>query len=271
MSDLKRTVRVKFWKIFLVSAVAGWVLLMYIDPRKLPPESPLAGYWYAIGMICIVFGFLISVFGWQAQIKSAKTVHCHGSDTWDPAEWHEIPAEESDGEIITPRLLIRGVGGFKALGIYVGGKGAKGWDVVVDFPGIWFRRGANLVLNTDTRETFVGAHEHDDIANTIDKMNRYILGIPGMISIADDTPINVYAIPADYPGIPKDALKHFASLKKAEDYFSERLAAEKATNTDLRMKLSALRGADHGIQNWKESTRGKGMRDRPMEGEEDGQ
>ena len=250
----------------MVFAVIAWILLMYLDPRQTPPDSVLSLQWYDTGMLMIVMGFFCMIFTWVAQIKSAKTVNCHGSDTWDPTEWHEIPAEESDGEIITPRLLVRGVGGFKALGIYMGGKGAKGWDIVVDFPGIWFRRGANLVLNTDTRETYVGIHEHEDIANIIDKMNKYILGIPGMISIADDTPIHVYAIPAEYPGIPKDALRHFASIKKVEDHFSIRLSAEQATNRDLRMKLSALRGADHGAEAWKAAMRGKGAQEKNVPG-----
>lgn len=259
MAELKRTLKINMWKILLVLGFILWLLLMWLDPVHLSPESPMTGKWFVFGLIGIIIVFSMTVFMWVAQIKSAKTVHCQGSDTWDPSEWHVIPEEIVDGKIATPRLLIRGVGGFKAMGVYIGGKGAKGWDVVVDLPGVWFRRGANLVLNTDTRETFIGEYEHQEVFNIIDKLNNYLLGIPGMITIAHDTPIYTYAIPAEYPGIPVEILDHFASLEQVEKHFSARLAKNKATILDLQMTIGKLRGANNSATLFQTALRPKGV------------
>lgn len=260
MAEIKRALRINWWKVAIVIGLILWFVAMYLDGTHLSPESPLTNRWFVLGLMIIIFMFTGSVFIWMAKIRSGKVSHCHGSDTWDPSEWHVIPAITlEDGRIVTPRLLVRGVGGFKAMGIYLGGKGAKGWDVVVDFPGIWERHGPNLVIRTDTKETFVGAYEHRDIANIIDRMNNYLLGIPGMISIADDTPINVFAIPKEREGISDDVLQHFATLNEAERLYSKRLGQERATNLDLRMKLEEERGASHGSGTWQTATRPKGV------------
>jgi len=259
MAELKRTLKINMWKILLVVGFIAWIVLMFFDRTQLAPGGLFTGFWYQVGVHMIIAIFCSTIFIFVAQIRSAKTVCCQGSDTWDPAEWHEIPPETVEGKIITPRLLIRAVGGFKAMGVYVGGKGAKGWDIVIDWGGIWFRRGANLVLNTDTRETYIGEFEHQEVYNIIDKLNTYLLGIPGMISIAHDTPIYVYAVPAEYPGLDEDIVNHIADVRDIEKHFSARLAKHKATILDLQMTIGKLRGANNSTQVFQTALRPKGV------------
>ena len=268
MSDMKRTLRLAAWKIMAIVSFAMWCLLMYFDPVHLSQESFFTRQWFVFGLIAGAGIFLTSIFFWTAKIKSAKVVHCQGNDTWDPSEWYDIPEEKEDGKVVLPALKICGVGGYKALSVYMGGKGEKGWHVVVDVPGIWYRLGANLVLNTDTRETFIGKYEHDEIYSIIDRMNKYILGIPGLITIADDTPIYVYAIPRNYPTISEKFIEKLASLKLAEKYFSNALAQERKENKVIRMKLDRERSQSVGYKNFDTLLKVKGREPNEVEDNE---
>lgn len=259
MTDVKRALRIAMWKIMGMALFGLWCILMYFDPVHLSTDSFFTRKWFVFGLIGGWALFMMSIFVWTAKIKSAKVVHCQGNDTWDPSEWYEIPEEKEDGKVVLPALKICGVGGYKALGVYFGGKGDKGWYIVVDIPGIWYRLGANLILNTDARETFVGKYEHDEIYSIIDRMNKYILGTPGLISITEDTPLYVYGIPRKYPEIDEKFIKSLADLETADRHFSGKLKQERDANLDLRMKLDRERGSAHGFVNWRDVKKTKGV------------
>ena len=220
MSNQKLRLSPAHWMFIMCLIIR--IIWIYFDEERFRLDSPLNKH-SSFGVMIIWGIFLLYLYGATiSQHLSPKVVHCQGNYTWLPHELAILKVPRNNaGKQPCPDIKVLAVRGFMALGIYMGGNGRHGWELIWDIPGMAERVGDGLCINSRSRVCYIGRERHQELGFIYDLLKEWV-DAKGMV-LTDDTPIWVNFIPSDHITVPTQYREALMDFKENNEMYGKRI------------------------------------------------